>query len=53
LAGISFVCVGVAGMAFLLSRQNNPTTDECEIKNMEDDLEETKYNTYYVGIYII
>jgi len=39
LAGISFACFGVAGMAFLLSRQNNPTTDECEPKNMEEDLE--------------
>jgi len=40
LIGISFACVGVAGISgILFSRQKHPSTDDCEPKNIKEDLE--------------
>ena len=43
LASISLACVGTAVMAYLFSRRNDPTSDDCaEQKNTKEDLEVNK-----------
>lgn len=43
LIGISFASVGVAGISrILFSRQNHQSTDDCEPKNIKEDLEVNK-----------
>ncbi|KAL4096811.1 hypothetical protein QTP88_021694 [Uroleucon formosanum] len=47
LAGISLGCVCVAGISFLFSRKNNPSTDEYELKNIKEDLEDDKDDQFF------